>query len=676
MDQAKAEFNRRSEKITNNEPKNTLYIFKQENQNNKNIASRQKNPKTAQTKQLQPYIDKTTKNSTISPIKRLVKRFKKSGLNAIESRFNARFFYFQWKSDKEGRKPQKYLKTIAKHPRGWSKYNTAGEVYEKNEYDRYLDSLTVIARIYGFVCSAFSPLRSLAKKTKIFLNDLKNPAKTAKNIRYLIKRTCGVFIPAGSVVFTAAMILNVLSFTPTFEITFENQNLGFVDSKQTVGKIISAIERNVSSVLGEEYEFSGKLNYKIVLSQNSSRISEKELYSILYNSQYTQGAITEAYGLHIDGDFIIAAESEDDIKQALEEVLETKTNAEEGEIVEYAHDIQIIPGNYAVRDIVTQDELKTIINFSTEPDGEIFNGALFFNELNELNDPEKTEIADEIVPLAKITEDKENETEIGGEDAVAMAAVSFLSLTSEQISGSIPRGFLNAAANAGDENQSYILSRMSKTSASVAPNLFQFKKIKNETYETETPFETKYINSDKYYTGTQTIQTKGRNGESLVTAEVTYINENEISRDIIETEVIKEPVTQVVIVGTKAKPASGPTGNFKKPLYGAMSTRFSGGHRGIDIPAPSGTPVYAADGGTVIYAGFSGSYGNHVKIRHSNGFVTLYAHFSSISVKYGEQVFQGQEIGKVGSTGRSTGNHLHFEIIKNGVQVNPEAYLP
>ena len=133
---------------------------------------------------------------------------------------------------------------------------------------------------------------------------------------------------------------------------------------------------------------------------------------------------------------------------------------------------------------------------------------------------------------------------------------------------------------------------------------------------------------------------------------------------------------QVVIVGTKPKPAAGPTGNFKSPLRGALSTRFTGGHRAIDIPAPTGTPMYASDGGTVIYAGMSGSYGNHIKIRHNNGFVTLYAHLSSIGVKYGEQVFQGQEIGKVGSTGRSTGPHLHFEIIKNGVQVNPEAYLP
>jgi murein DD-endopeptidase MepM/ murein hydrolase activator NlpD len=83
----------------------------------------------------------------------------------------------------------------------------------------------------------------------------------------------------------------------------------------------------------------------------------------------------------------------------------------------------------------------------------------------------------------------------------------------------------------------------------------------------------------------------------------------------------------------------------------------------------------AADGGTVIYTGNSGSYGKHIKIKHSDGYVTLYAHLSAISVNNGDSVYQGQKIGEIGSTGRSTGNHLHFEIIKNGVQVNPLSYF-
>ena len=100
-------------------------------------------------------------------------------------------------------------------------------------------------------------------------------------------------------------------------------------------------------------------------------------------------------------------------------------------------------------------------------------------------------------------------------------------------------------------------------------------------------------------------------------------------------------------------------------------------HKGIDIAAPIGTPILAAASGEVISAGWnSGGYGNLVKVKHSNGSVTLYAHNNRIYVRRGQKVKQGQQIAEMGSTGFSTGPHLHFEIRKNGnVAVNPIAYL-
>lgn len=102
-------------------------------------------------------------------------------------------------------------------------------------------------------------------------------------------------------------------------------------------------------------------------------------------------------------------------------------------------------------------------------------------------------------------------------------------------------------------------------------------------------------------------------------------------------------------------------------------------HTGIDIPAPYGTAVKAADGGTVIYAGYLGSYGNAVIIRHSSTLYTLYGHNSSLVVSSGKKVSKGQTVAKIGSTGSSTGNHLHFEVRKGGNSygndVNPWNYL-
>ncbi|MDC0395182.1 M23 family metallopeptidase [Alphaproteobacteria bacterium] len=96
-------------------------------------------------------------------------------------------------------------------------------------------------------------------------------------------------------------------------------------------------------------------------------------------------------------------------------------------------------------------------------------------------------------------------------------------------------------------------------------------------------------------------------------------------------------------------------------------------HRGVDFAVPKGTPILAAGGGRVVRAGWNGSYGRYILIRHNNTYQTAYAHMSGIAkgIYSGAQIEQGQVIGYVGSTGRSTGPHLHYEILVNGRQVNP-----
>ena len=98
-------------------------------------------------------------------------------------------------------------------------------------------------------------------------------------------------------------------------------------------------------------------------------------------------------------------------------------------------------------------------------------------------------------------------------------------------------------------------------------------------------------------------------------------------------------------------------------------------HTGIDLPAPKGTAILSANYGTVIRAEYNTAYGNYVMVDHGGNKKTLYAHMSKMSVKKGDEVSKGQKLGEVGTTGYSTGNHLHFEIIINGSQVNPLNYF-
>lgn len=106
-------------------------------------------------------------------------------------------------------------------------------------------------------------------------------------------------------------------------------------------------------------------------------------------------------------------------------------------------------------------------------------------------------------------------------------------------------------------------------------------------------------------------------------------------------------------------------GYYKQPVFGYIRTRGVHGFNGVDLAAPKGTPVYASASGSVIIArssGWNGGYGQYVVISHPNGTQTLYGHLSSVSVNAGANISQGQQIGLVGNTGKSTGSHLHFEV--------------
>ena len=112
--------------------------------------------------------------------------------------------------------------------------------------------------------------------------------------------------------------------------------------------------------------------------------------------------------------------------------------------------------------------------------------------------------------------------------------------------------------------------------------------------------------------------------------------------------------------------------------FGYRSDPFTGAgamHAGLDFKGPVGTPILAAADGKVTLAGFNGGYGNTVEIRHANGLLTRYAHLSGLDVRPGQMVDRGVQIGRMGSTGRSTGSHLHFEVRLNGQAINPRKFL-
>ncbi len=189
-----------------------------------------------------------------------------------------------------------------------------------------------------------------------------------------------------------------------------------------------------------------------------------------------------------------------------------------------------------------------------------------------------------------------------------------------------------------------------------------------------------YVDNNEWYTNQTKVLQQPSAGFRKIVADVTYLNDKEVSKEILKEEVVMEAVPKIVERGTKIpptyiKPLSGGRlssgfGRRKAPTRGASSY-----HKGIDWATPTGTAVFASCGGTVAKAGWGSGYGYVVYINHEDGRQTRYAHLSKVLVKAGEKVKQGERIALSGNTGVSSGPHVHFEILINGSQVNPLNYL-
>lgn len=192
-------------------------------------------------------------------------------------------------------------------------------------------------------------------------------------------------------------------------------------------------------------------------------------------------------------------------------------------------------------------------------------------------------------------------------------------------------------------------------------------------------FQTETTEDPSLPKGEKIVREKGENGEKETTYSLVLENGKETNRESEDEEILKEPVKEKETIGTKIIPEKG-TGDFAWPANGGIVSsklghRWGKMHKGIDIAGPSNDEIKAADNGRVVSAGEDGGYGNKVTINHNNGMETVYAHLNSIDVSVGDIVTKGQKIGVMGSTGNSTGTHLHFEVYENGTLQNPLKYV-
>ena len=435
--------------------------------------------------------------------------------------------------------------------------------------------------------------------------------------------------------------------TFALELKYNDKTIGYVQSeavyKEARELAYDRLDVSASSVVtddGKEADLIGDADYKIKavkLSQinNASEICDK----LIENSD---SKITNACGIYVDNSFICAVKNETDALSVFDSILAEHETDEENAVVSFVEDVKYVQGLYPDNDNTVKD-------------------ASYLSE--KLN--------------SKKSEARYYTVQAG--DTVSQIAKKF-GMTSSQIFNLNP-----------ELKENIYIGQQILLSSEV--NFLRVQITKTETKKVQVPYKTVEIKTDKLYIGDKKTITQGVNGVVEVTELVTYVDGVRVSTKEVSRTTISEPVDKQVQVGTKKNSYSSGAivsggGRLLWPTVGAYSISSGygrqsfgdGWHAGIDIVRPGGSTgctVVASEAGTVTFAGWYGSGGCTVMIKHANGLSTMYCHMKagSIRVYSGQKVVRGQAIGQIGATGYVTGAHLHYEVKVNGRNVNPMNYL-
>lgn len=422
-------------------------------------------------------------------------------------------------------------------------------------------------------------------------------------------------------------VVTTLMYTPAYVVHVDGVEVGLVRDPAVFEQAAARVEARTSQILGQEYHLDHTVEYTFALTQQEDLSPVADFETYLFDGV---SEVMKSYVLTVDGQFVGAAVDRAVLDDMLAE-LAAPYVTENTTKVDYTKSV------YITREYTPADIQQDV-------------GAM----------------------EALLTENTNGQTTYEVERGDTFMALAYANgMTMEEMEA------LNPDV---DINRLYI-GQILNVKEEIP--FLGIQTVDSITYTEPIECEVREVPDDTMYQGESKVLDPGIPGEALVTADVTYVNGVEKGRDITATEVVREATEKVVAVGTVPRPTWYPTGNYIWPVYGTITSNFGyryifgsySYHSGMDIAVPYGTAVKASDGGTVVWSGWKGSYGNLVIIDHGNGEQTYYGHNSSLYVSVGDKVYQGQTIAGAGSTGNSTGNHCHFEIKINGTSVNPRPYL-
>lgn len=445
------------------------------------------------------------------------------------------------------------------------------------------------------------------------------------------------FLPAFAAAVLVVVVRNGLNLRFVLDVQVNGESVGYVANEQVFENARDDVQSRINtakSMLVESGASVPDTQWDVAptytLAVSGQTMTESEIANAILRTASDE--IIDATAVYIDGELRFVTTEGDHLRTYLESIKEPYEDTTDPSVyTAFAHEIRLLDGVYLNESISSYSDI--------------------INELN-AGSGIKTYTAVDGDTVQSIV------------DSTGVSFDSLAQMNPELLT-------LDQKVDAGTELITGVGSA----------ELLKVKVVRRETETVAIPFDTQNSESSEYDFGKTVTLQEGEDGSEDVTYEVTTIDGVVTDRQAISYTVTKAAVPEITVTGTRLKSgmvAQVGSGNFIWPVpnYTYVSRWMSSGHRGADICAPYGTNIYASDSGTVIAAGWHYSYGNYVEIDHGNGYKTLYAHMSAISVTQGQAVAQGDKIGEVGSTGNSTGNHCHFEMYYNGSLFSAQTLFP
>ena len=453
----------------------------------------------------------------------------------------------------------------------------------------------------------------------------------------LVLNALAYLLPVAALAGFAYIVQDRMNVNYVLEVMVNGEPVGSVASEQVFESARDDVQGRIQTVQDSDQDAQAtmaavtqlELDPTYTLAIGGDVMNEMEVANAILSA--SGGAIGEATAVYIDGSLQFVTQDGDHLRSYLESVKQPYEDASDPNVrVSFVHDISLVDGLYLQASMVSYSDILSVLNEG--------GGARTYTAAE--GDTVQTVL-----------------------DATGVAWDSLAAL--------------NPDLTGTDQE---LASGTEVITGVQSPDLLQVKVIRRESYTSEIPYDTVETQSSEYDFGETVVTSAGQNGLQEITQDITYIDGVQTEISTVSVETLQEPVSEYVTKGTHLK--SGMTANYGSgewmwpvPQYTYVSRWMSSFHKGADICAAYGTPIYASDSGVVVTAGYHYSYGNYVVIDHGNGWTTLYGHMSALGCRSGQAVERGEVMGYVGSTGDSTGNHCPFQMHPNGPPVSARNFF-